>query len=111
MTAMAEKRVILPGLTSDFWPLTWLSGRHVFAHRHCAGQFFPTAAEPKIASARIIVRHQNDRPLNSHLAQPSETFLHQTFSQAESLIPRINRQVINMPAPAIMPAKRNTDDC
>src|SRR5207249_12147105 len=68
------------------------------------------ATLPELAPAGIIVRDQNNRPLNSRVPQSREAFLHQTLTQSDSLIPRMDCEMINMSAPAIMAAQRHTYD-
>src|SRR6266403_3493932 len=80
---------------------------YILAHRQRTGKFFPIATSPKLAPASIIVSHQNDRPLNPCVPQSRKAFLHQTLPQPSSLIPRIDRNMINMPAPAVMAAQRH----
>ncbi len=86
------------------------SRHHILPHRQRARKLFPIATSPKLAPAGIIVRNQNDRPLNSRVSQSREAFLHQTLTQSDSLIPRMNCEMINMPAPAIMAAQRHPHD-
>src|SRR5213080_1452378 len=89
----------------------WRRSRHyILSHRQCARKLFPIATLPKRAPAGIIVRDQNDRSLDSRVPQSSEAFLHQTLTQSDSMMPRIDCEMINMPAPAIMAAQRHTYD-
>src|SRR2546423_6709692 len=97
------------GITS---PLRhWRRSRDdILPHRQRARKLFPVATPPKLAPAGIIVSDQNDRALNSRVLQSREAFLDQTLSQADSLIPRLNCEMINMPAPAIVAAQRHAYD-
>src|SRR5438445_12839873 len=80
------------------------SRHHILPHRQRARKLLPIATSPKLAPAGVIVRDQNDGPLNSRVSQSREAFLHQTLAQSDSLIPWINCEMINMRAPAIMAA-------
>src|SRR6266568_8406382 len=102
---------LTPFPPSSFVLRHWRRSRHhILPHRQRARKLFPIATSPKLASAGIIVRNQNDRPLNSRVSQSREAFLHQTLTQSDSLIPRMNCEMINMPAPAIMAAQRHPHD-
>jgi hypothetical protein len=49
---------------------------YILPHRERARKLLPIATSPKLASARIIVSDQNDRPLNSRVPQSRKAFLH-----------------------------------
>src|SRR5437762_13085084 len=103
----------LPSLLrpSSFVLRHWRRSRHhILPHRQRARKLFPIATSPKLAPAGIIVRNQNNRPLNSRVPQSREAFLHQTLTQSDSLIPRMDCEMINMSAAAIMAAQRHTYD-
>jgi hypothetical protein len=101
----------LPSFVSRHWCLV-IGGKaaYILPHRQRPRKLFPTATSPKLAPASILVRDQNDCPLNARIPQSREAFLHQTHAQSDSLIPRIHCEVINMSAPPIMAAQRHTHD-
>src|SRR6266704_6002497 len=102
---------LTPFPPSSFVLRHWRRSRHhILPHRQRARKLFPIATSPKLAPAGIIVRDQNDRSLDSRVPQSSEAFLHQTLTQSDSMMPRIDCEMINMPASAIMAAQRHTYD-
>ena len=72
------------------------------SHRHRAGKILPTAAPPELASGWIIVCHQNNGALESGATQTIETFIDQASADSATLIRRLDGEMINMSAPAIM---------
>jgi hypothetical protein len=101
----------LPSFVSRHWCLV-IGGKaaYILPHRQRARKLFPIATSPEVAPAGIIVRDQNDCPLNARIPQSREAFLHQTHAQSDSPIPRMDCEMINMSAPPIMAAQRHTHD-
>src|SRR5882724_8744076 len=65
---------------------------------------------PEFPTARIVVCHQNKRPLNAGPAQTTNAFIHQTSAKSAGLVSRINRQMINISAASIVTAQCNANN-
>src|SRR5882724_1346982 len=74
------------------------------SHRHGARNFLPANMLPEFRAALVIVGHHDNNTFDPSLAQAIQAFVQQTLTESPSLIGRINRQMVNVSAPSIVPA-------
>src|SRR5438552_16127678 len=77
------------------------------SHHGGARDLFPAAALPEFAAAQIILGHHDNDALDPGPAQTHQAFIQQTPAESASLVRRLNRQMIDMPAAPIVTAYRN----
>jgi hypothetical protein len=94
-------RVIFQLLIANFY--SYFSD--ISAHWRGAFEIFPAASFPKLAAARIVLRHQNIYPLETGAFQTGETFIDQSPSDSVAMIRWIDSQMINVAAPTIVTAQ------
>src|SRR4051812_29472270 len=87
-----------------FYPLD------ILPHRDRAIDLFPARPFPKRPAFKIIISHQDQRSLQAGLAKTIETFVDQAFAKTGSLTIRIDRKMIDVPAPAIVTAHRHANN-
>src|SRR5882724_4834385 len=74
------------------------------SHRYGARNFLPANMLPESCPALVIVGHHDDNTFDPSLAQAIQALVQQTLAKSGSLIGRINRQMVNVPAASIIPA-------
>src|SRR5581483_2645747 len=80
------------------------------SHHDGTRDFLPAKATPKSLAGFVIMCDQNQRSLETGLAQSAKAFIHQALPQSACLVSRINCKVINISASSILTAQRDADN-